>query len=497
MEKYLLEVQNLSKSFYQQEVLKNININLKPGEIHAIIGENGSGKSTLMKILSGVFKKDGGDIYIEGKKVNIDSPGQATKLGISMIFQESMLVPSMSVIENIFLGRYEVRKPKWLSVINWKPAVKEAIKIFKNLNYNINIYDEVSTLAAAEKKMVEVAKALCSKSKIIILDEVTIGLNELERESLFKEIKRIKKMGVGIFFISQNINDVLSIADTITILKEGKEVITCATKDMDKSSIVSKIAENNSLQGYPKIKNKIGEEILRVDNISNDNILKDIKFTLHKGEILGLTGFAGSGRSSIARCIFGMDQTMSGKLYINNKEVNIKSPKDAVKLRIGYVKDDNDDDIIYSMTMAENITLSHLKGVTVNQVIDIPLEKKIVDYYINRLGIKGKEASDPVRYLSGGNKQKVALAKWLFSNSKIIIFDDPTNKLDVSSKVEIYNLMSELVLKGISILFISSNFNELIGMCDRILVMNKGRITKELKGSDMTRMNIIEFCGRD
>ncbi len=496
MKKYLLEVQNLSKSFYEKEVLKNININLKPGEVHAIIGENGSGKSTLMKILSGVFKKDRGDIYIDSKKVDIDSPKQATKLGISAIFQESMLVSSMNVVENVFLGRYELRKPKWLSVINWKALEKETKNIFEKLDYNINIYDEVSTLSVAEKKMIEIAKALCSKAKIVIFDEVTIGLNELEIESLFKEIKRIKKMGVGIFFISQNINDVLNIADTITILKGGREVLKCDTKDINKNSIISKIAENNSVHGYPKFKNKIGEEVLSLHNISNKTILKDVRFSLHKGEILGLTGFAASGRSSVARCIFGMDQTTTGKIYVNNKQVNIKSPMDAIKLRIGYVQDDIDGDIVYSMSMAENITLSHLKGVTVNEVIDTPLEKKIVRYYIHRLGIKGIELSDPVKYLSGGNKQKVALAKWLFSNSKIIIFDEPTNKLDISSKVEIYNLMSQLVLKGISILFISSNFDELIGMCDRILVMNEGKISKELKGAEMTRMNIIQFSGK-
>ncbi len=494
MQSSLLEVRNLSKTYYAQTVLKNINISLKSGEIHAIIGENGAGKSTLMRILSGIEQQDEGQIYLESKPIKMTTPYQAQELGINSIYEEINLIGSMSVLENIFLGRWPLFKQRFFSVIDWKKAKIQAEALLDILNFNIRPDQKVAQLSAGEKKMVEIVKALYLNSKVLIIDEATNVFNSDEIESFFNVLKRTKQMGVSIFFVSHKIDQVMQIADTITIIRDGRIIATEDKKNVDKKALMFKIAGEDFVNRFPKIKSRPGKQVLRLEHLKDNHALKDVSFFLRESEIVGLTGLTGSGRSAIAKSIFGMNTLTSGEIFINNKKVVIRSPEDAIKYKIGYICEDRNDGLVNNMRMSENISLSHFDGVTTNNVIDKALENRIAKDYAKLLGLKEDSLFKKAKYLSGGNKQKIILAKWLFTNAKIFIFDEPTKGLDIPSKVEIYNLMNELILKDKSILLISSNLDELMGMSDRILVLNEGRIVAELKDQDIKEKNIIYYA---
>lgn len=494
MDKYLLEMQGISKSFDGNVVLKDVSISLKYGEIHAVIGENGAGKSTLMKILAGVENKNAGDIYIEGRKVDIEDPYQAQAHGISTIFQEYQLIPSMNVIENIYLRRWPAKRSRWFPVINWGRTVNEARELFKYLDFDINPYAKISDLGAGQRKMVEIAKALCWKCKILVIGEATAALNDQDSEKLFNILRKSKEMGTSIFFISHKINEVLKLADRITILRDGSLIETRSTQDIDVESVVWKMAGKEFINRYPKIKREIGCEVLRVDHLKDGGILEDINFSLGQREILGLTGLTGSGRSAVARAICGLSKINSGRILINQREAVISSPAEAIKHRIGFISENRNDSLVHSFGIHENISLSDIKSVATRYNIDLALERRLCGEYVKRLGIKAKDVTQKTKFLSGGNQQKVMIARCLLTRSKIFVFDEPTKGLDIPSKVEVYNLMNEFILKDGAILFISSDLDELLGMCDRILVMHQGRIVKELSGNEMNEANIVYYA---
>jgi ribose transport system ATP-binding protein len=489
----LLEIRGVSKSFFDNQVLKDICITLKHSEIHAVVGENGAGKSTLMKILAGVEKADSGEFILESNRVEIKTPSQAQSLGISTIFQDIQLIPSLSVVENIFVGRWPLHSLPLIPVINWKKAIAEAQRIFKYLNFEIDLFMKTGDLSFGQQKMVEIAKALCWKAKLLILDEVSAALNEIETDNLFNVLRRSKAMGVGIFFISHQINEVLKIADTVTVLHNGQLIETNAVTKINSQQIIQEMTGEDFVNRYPKMKRKIGPEVLRVSQLRDYRVLEDISFSIREGEIAGLTGLVGSGRTAVAKAIFGVNPLMAGKIYINNQEVMIKSPIDAIRHKIGFISEDRSEGLIFNMDMPSNITLAHLKGVIHHWILDLPLEKRITQDYVKRMGIKTTDITQKVGYLSGGNKQKVFIAKWLLSRAKIFIFDEPTKGLDVSSKVEVYNLINELILGGAAILLISSDLDELLGMSDRVLVMCRGKIVKELAGKDIREENIMYY----
>jgi len=495
MEKSILEVKGLSKYYGGQLVLNHISFSIKSGEVHAVIGENGTGKTTLMKILAGVERKDCGEIFFESKKIDINSPREAQALGIYMIFHDINLVSSLSVVENIYMRNWILFPFKYFPIINWHKQISETKKIFKMLNVDINPSAKVSTLGLAQQKMVEIAKALCRKARVLILDETTSSLNDQDSENLFKVIKRIQEIGTSVIFISHEISEVMKFADTVTILKNGQVVQTNQVKDMDLKLAVGKMAGKEFIKRYPKIKLPIGKEVMRLSGAADNKILRDISFSLRKGEILGLTGLMGSGRTAVAKAIFGLNPLAAGKIFIENEEVSIKSPIDAINKKIGFIPEDKSQGLLYNLNISQNISLSNLRSVVDHNFIDVPLEKKLAMDYVRRLGIKNNAGiSQRVKYLSDGNQQKVMIAKWLLSRSKIFIFDEPTKGLDIVSKVEVYNLMNEIILNQAAILLISSDIAELIGMCDRILILHKGVISKELKGKEISETNIMYFA---
>lgn len=493
MKSCVLELKEVSKTYNEHRVLNNVNFSLNSGEIHAVIGENGAGKSTLMNIIAGFEKMDAGEILINGQSVSSNSPFQAQSQGIRMIFQDIQLVPSLNVMENIFLGNWIYYNTKYLKVINKEKQYEETRKLLEFLNFNINPHLKISSLDAGQQKMVEIAKAVYWNSKILILDEVTAYFNDLEVINLFKILKKVKNMGHTIVFISHRINEVLKIADRVTILREGEIVQTTTISNFDKKSAVLKMSSNYFINRYPKIKPRIGNEALRLENVSN-NRLDHINFSLRRGEIIGLTGLIGSGRTAVAEAIFGINPALSGEIYIKRKLASIKSPYDAINHKIGYLPEDRKDSLVYEFGIAKNVSLSNISSVITNRTIDLKLEERIAVDYANRLGFTGNDVFKKVKFLSGGTQQKVMIAKWLLSRADVFIFNEPTKGLDIASKVEVYNLMNELILHDSAVLFISSDINELIGMCDRILVIYRGRIVGELFGEEKTESNIMYYA---
>lgn len=494
MEKLLLEMRSISKSYNGYEVLRDINISLKHGEIHAILGENGAGKSVLMRILAGVEGCDSGEILIDGQPVSMDNPRKAQELGISIIFQDSQLVSSLNVIDNIFLGRWPIRTFKLLPIINWGRTFKDFERLLEDLEFEIDPHAKVSSLGAGQRKMVEVAKALCWQSRVLIIDEATAVLTDHETEKLFKILEKIKHMGVSIFFISHKINEVVKIADRVTVLRDGSLIDTSEAKDADMTSIVYKMAGREFVNRYPKINKEIGKEVLRVEHLGDNGILEDISFSMRQREILGLTGLVGSGRTAVARAIVGLNRLNKGKIFINGREQCIAGPADAIRNKIGFISENRNESLIYNFGIQENISISDMSSVATNYNIDLALEKRLTDHYIKQLGIKARDAGQRVKQLSGGNQQKVMIARSLLTCSRIFIFDEPTKGLDIPSKVETYNLMNEFILREGAILFISSDLEELIGMCDRILILNKGRIVGELSGKEMKETSIVFYA---
>lgn len=493
MEELTLKVEDISKAYGTHLALSDINISIKPGEVHAVIGENGAGKSTLMKIIAGLERKSSGQLFMCGQQVNIETPTQAQMLGINIILQDIKLVPSLSVQENIFMGRW-IKRGKLLPIIDVKKQAEKAKELLKQLKFDIKLNEQVSKLGLGQQKMVEIVRALCWDSKLLILDEVTACLTDYETENVFNMINRCKDMGISVFFISHKIDEVFKIADKITILRDGKLAYTYDKENFNVRTAVMNMSGEDFVNRYPKIKQKIGKEVLRLCNIWDGVFLKDFNLSIKEGEILGLTGMVGSGRSSVAKAIFGINPITSGKILINNKEVAIKSPTDAINQKIGYIAENRFDGLVHNFRMPENMTLSTLKSVSNNSIIDKHLEKNIALDYAKRFVINNGNISQKVENMSGGNQQKVMIAKWLLSSSKVFIMDEPTKGLDIASKVELYNLMNKVVLKGASILLISSDLNEIIGMSDRTLVIYKGEVAKELVGKDITESNIMYYA---
>jgi len=493
MEEFTLKVENLSKSYGTQFALSDVSISIKPGEVHAVIGENGAGKSTLMKIIAGLERKTSGQFYMYGRQVAIDTPIQAQMLGIGIILQDIKLVPSLSVQENIFMGRW-IRRNKWLPLIDVKKQSEKAKELLRQLKFDIRLNEQVSRLGSGQQKMVEIVRALCWDSRLLILDEVTACLTDRETENVFNMIRRCKEMGISVFFISHKIDEVFKIADVISILRDGRLIHTFDKENFNVKTAVMDMSGEDFINRYPKIKQKIGKEILRLHDIWDGVFLKDFNLSLREGEILGLTGMVGSGRSSVAKAIFGINPIISGKILINNKEAVIKSPADAINHKIGYIAENRFDGLVLNFRMPENITLSTLKSVSNHSIINKHLEKSVTQDYAKRFMINNGNISQKVKTMSGGNQQKVMIAKWLLSSSKVFIMDEPTKGLDIASKVELYNLMNKVILKGGSILLISSDLNEIIGMSDRVLVVYKGRVAKELTNKDISETNIMYYA---
>jgi ribose transport system ATP-binding protein len=488
----LLRMENISKHYPGVLALDNVSFEVGKGEVHCLLGENGAGKSTLMKILSGALKKDTGKIFIEPNEVNYSTPSEAQKLGIGIIYQDFKLIPDLTAADNIFLGSELIKSS--FSFLDKRKMNELALKALKELGEEIRADIPVKKLSVAQRQMIEIAKATHRNIRILAMDEPTASLTTSEIENLFKVIRKLRSEGVGIIYISHRLEEIFEIGDRVTIMRDGKKIATSEIKETNIKYLIKQMVGRELADEFPKHTAKIGKEILKLENI-NCGKLKDVNLRLCKGEILGLAGLVGAGRSEVARVIFGADKVERGKIIFDGKEQKFKSPKDAIRTGIALLTEDRN---LYGLFMErsirENVSISNLSPLMNGIFIDKAAEQKAVGNYFNQLQIKAPTQETKVENLSGGNRQKVVLARWLHTNSKIIIFDEPTAGIDVGVKFEIYNLINKLVERGIGVIVISSELPELIGISDRIIVMCEGRITGELDKKDFSQEKILNLA---
>lgn len=490
----LLQMRDISKSFPGVKALDSVSLTLYRGEIHALLGENGAGKSTLMKILSGVYQKDSGEITIEGKSVNIENPRQAQELGISIIHQELNLVNHLTVMENIFLGR----EPKGsFGFINRTVMKEKSQAVLDMLGSDINPEQLVAELSIGEQQMVEIAKALSINTKILIMDEPTAALTERETERLFIIIKKLAAKGVGIVYISHRMEELFTISDSVTVMRDGKYIKTLPMQSTCFDELVKLMVGRDITTRFPKQTITIGKEVFRAENISRSPVLHNINLHVCEGEIVGIAGLMGAGRTELARAIFGADKIDNGSIYVDNSKKQINCPEDAIKAGIALITEDRKaEGLVLGMSVNDNISLASLKGMSRSGFVSQQAENELVQKYIKELNIRTPHAAQLVKNLSGGNQQKVVIAKWLLTNPRLLIMDEPTRGVDVGAKAEIYNIINMLAASGVGIIMISSELPEILGMSDRVIVMHSGRVTAEMPIAEATQEKIMAFAAK-
>jgi ABC-type sugar transport system ATPase subunit len=489
-----LEMRGIVKRFPGVLALNHVDLEVREGEIHALLGENGAGKSTLMKILAGAYQKDEGAIMIGGHNVDIRSPSHAREKGISIIYQELNLIPQLSVAENIFLGRLKTARG---GRVDWGGMYREAQEMLDRLEAGIDARSLVRDLGIAQMQMVEVAKALSLNSKILIMDEPTASLTGKETEMLFQVMRRLKAEGVAIVYISHHLEEVLEIADRATILRDGANVAVVEVRETTIDDLIRHMVGRELKEKFPKIHVPLGEEVLRVEDLTAGKRVRGVSLSVRAGEILGIAGLVGAGRTETARAIFGMDPVDSGQVYVSGKPVSIRRPLDAIHAGLGFATEDRKSEgLVLTMNVGENITLASLDQFGGQWHMDLKAERKSVREYIEKLNIKTPTPLQKAINLSGGNQQKVVLAKWLMSRSRVFIFDEPTRGIDVGAKIEVYNIINELIRAGAAVILISSEMPEILGMCDRIAVMHQGTITATLDRSqvDVTQEMLLYYA---
>lgn len=488
----ILEMKNIRKEFPGVLALDDVDFNLLRGEVHVLLGENGAGKSTLMKILSGAYVKDRGDLFVDGNKTEIESPRHAQELGIGIIYQEFNLNPYLTVAENIYMGREPVIFP---GVINWPKLNRDAQKILDQLNVRIKAQQKVEMLGVAMQQMVEVAKALSLNARILIMDEPTASLSKNEIEVLFKTILHLKEQGVAIIYISHRLEEIFEIGDRVTVLRDGQYIDTQPVSELTRDDMVRMMVNRELDDQIPKVKAEIGEVVLKVEDICVNNRLREISFELRRGEVLGIAGLMGAGRTRLAKTLFGAEKITSGKIIIDGQEIELKSSRDAINAGIGLVTEDRKTEgLILDLSVKQNISLPNINKFIKYGIVDFKKENSVVDGYLDKLNVKTPSRDQLAAYLSGGNQQKVVLSKWLCSDARIFIFDEPTRGIDVGAKTEIYQLMNQLTASGVAIIMISSEMPEILGMSNRILVMREGRIVGELTDTEATQEKIMNFA---
>jgi len=486
---FVLRMENITKTFPGVVALNDVSIDLKKGEVLGILGENGAGKSTLIKILAGNYIKDSGDIFVDGMKFDIRGPAEAVASGIRVIYQELNTINNLTVTENIFIGEQIVKGP--FKIVDWKAMIKRSLELLDILNVKLDPNAILGDLTVSEKQIVEIAKAISKEAKILVMDEPTAALSEEETQSLFKIIRTLKSKGVSIIYISHRLKEIFEITDRVTVLRDGKKVGTLNTVDTDENGLVEMMVGRDIKDMYPKREVEIGETIMEVTNLTADGFT-DISFKLKKGEILGIFGLLGSGRSSLVKALFGANKIKSGHIFVNGKKVNVKSPSAAKDEKIGLVPLDRKvEGLALMMGVKENITLANIGDLGKSFLISKIQERKKAGKWVEEIGIKTPDVNQEVNSLSGGNQQKVVLAKWLESGSQIIILNEPTRGIDVGAKIEIYKLMQDLCERGSSIIMISSELLEIISIADRIIVMSKGKFTDEYTRKEASEEKLL------
>lgn len=490
MNNFILEMKGITKTFPGVVALDNVDLQVVPGTVHALVGENGAGKSTLMKVLNGVYEATSGEIYLNGKKLELSGVKDAQTNGISIIYQEFNLINTLSVAENIFLGRFNGK-----SVIRWKELKQQAKDLIERLGFNFDVNRIVGTLSTAEKQLVEIAKALSLNAKVIVMDEPTSSLTEKEVDMFFPIIDRLRTEGITVIYISHKLDEIYRLCDNVTVMRDGKVTGNSAVKDISREQIIELMVGRSLDMEYPPRTVKPAETVLKVEHLCRRDELKDISFELHKGEILGIAGLVGAGRTELAEALFGADPADKGDIFLHGKKTNIRSTLDGKKNSIGLITEDRKETgLVLPMSVAQNITITNLDGVSKNSLLNKAKEKEVADRYVEALKIKTPSIYQIMSNLSGGNQQKAVLAKWLYYDADILIMDEPTRGIDVGAKYDIYCLMNELTEQGKSIIMISSELPEVLGMSDRVLVMHGGSIRGELSGADMTAEKVMKLA---
>ena len=492
--KVLLEMKGIGKSFPGVKALEGVSLTVRAGQVHALLGENGAGKSTLIKILSGAYIRDEGEIYWEGQPANISSPQDAQALGISTIYQEFNLAPHLSVGENIFLGN--MPRKGWL--IDWGVVRRRSREILDSLGVNISVDTPTSNLSVAEQQLVEIAKALNRKTRILIMDEPSAVLGEKDLDKLFEVVRSLQANGIGIIYISHRLREIFELADEVTVLKDGRYVDTRNVSEVTMDDLVRLMVGRDLQDVYPERSergSKPGEVLLEIKNISREGILENISFQLRAGEIVGFAGITGSGRTELARVIFGADPASGGEMWLYGDSYKARSPGDAIGKGVGLVTEDRKKQgLLLKLAVTQNTTISGLGQLTQFGVIKMNEELELVKEYIRQLSIKTPGPSFLVVNMSGGNQQKVVLARWLSRGVRIFIMDEPTRGIDVGSKSEIYQIMAELANQGVGIIMISSELPEVLGMSDRVMIMREGKIVKELSRAEASEEAIMLYA---
>lgn len=492
----MLRLEKISKTFPGVQALKEVDFDLKKGEVHALVGQNGAGKSTLVKIMSGVYKPDKGDFYFEGKKVKIEDVNNARALGISSVHQDLIVFQDLSVLENLFIEELSI---SLIKPVNWRALRKKAAKIMNEVDIHLPIDEEAGTLSAPMQKLLQILRALLKQPKVLILDEPTAALTHDETEVLFENVKKLQKRGVSVIYISHLLEEIFELADRVTVLRDGKKVMTDQISNLELGDVVRAMIGERLSSFYPKREPKIKGKVLEVKELES-GILKNINFILKKGEILGVAGIIGSGRTTLAKTLFGLLQSRKGKIFMDDREVKLKTPRDAIKCGIAFTPENRQrEGLILQQSVAFNISLPNLDLMKKKRILlDKEKELSCAKRSITEFDIIPPFPDFQTLHLSGGNQQKVVISKWTLRNSKIIIMDEPTQGIDIGVKRQIYNFMNKYVEKGESIIFISSDFNELVNMCDRVIVLRKGEMVGELKKPiSMDKLIALSTKGKD
>lgn len=493
---YVLELKNIYKSFPGVKVLEDVTLQVRPGEVHALMGENGAGKSTLMKILMGIYKADQGSIFLEGKETAMHGPKDAMSKGISMIHQELNTVLDMEVAENVFVGRELLKKGmEKLKIVDIARMREETGRYFREMNIDIDPRAKMRTLSVAEMQLVEIVKAISLNSKIIVMDEPTSAITEKEAAVLFTQIERLKKQGVAIIYISHKMDEIFRISDTITVLRDGQWIGTKPAKELDNDMLIKMMVGRELTDIYPKDPVEIGDVILEVKNLSRGKKVQDASFSLRKGEVLGIAGLVGAGRSELVETIFGLYPKTGGQIFLHGKEVHIKNSADAIKNKMALITEDRKQTgLNLIVSVKENIASVSIGKLSTHGIVNDKKINEVSEKYIKELKIKTPDGNAIVGNLSGGNQQKVVLAKWLLDEPDIIIFDEPTRGIDIGAKRDIYLLINNLAKEGKAVIVISSEMAEVMGICDRILVMAEGRINGEVQREEFSQEVIMGYA---
>lgn len=492
MADHILNIQGLSKSFPGVRALDDVSMSVERGTIHALVGENGAGKSTLIKVLAGIYQPDEGSIVLDGEQVRFKTPHAAHLGGISVVHQEIKLAEPLSVTENIFLGNMLYTRA---GLVDWKEMRHRAKTMVKELEINIDVDEPVASFSVAQKQIVEICKAITLNCKVLIMDEPSASLTDRELEMLFSTVRKLRQDGITIIYISHRIDEIFDLANTVTVLRDGRHINTLPIEEISREKLINMMVGRELGQEYPKETTPLGEVVLQVKNLNRKGVLHDISFEVHKGEVLGISGLVGSGRTELARAILGIDKIHSGEVWVRGKKVNYHKFAEAIHDGFGLVPEDRKlQGLVQIFSVKRNICMVGIRKILKNGIVSNSLENDYASTYSKRLRVSTPSLDTQVQYLSGGNQQKVVIAKWLMQESEILFLDEPTRGIDVGSKAEIYQLINQLAKAGKTVVMISSEMPEILGMSDRIMVMHEGRKMGELGREEATQEKIMAMC---